>query len=70
MASFNIKEDLTHRADAQALEIIAISGPGAEKVMISLRDKKFSWIEERYGLKVDPTVAAGIVLKYARSIIR
>lgn len=70
MARFNIKEDLQDRKADQALEILAISGPTATKVMQSLIDNDYSFVENKFGLKICPAAASRIIAKYSRNILR
>ncbi|QSY98563.1 hypothetical protein J2J97_32175 (plasmid) [Rhizobium bangladeshense] len=70
--TYNLQQDLAHRELAQRAEILAISGPTAEAIMTAFRDKDFNnpLLIERGLEGVTDAIAAPIVAKYAKTILR
>lgn len=70
MSRFNIKEDLEFRSDDQKLEILAISGPSAERVMRALTAQRYAEVEATFSIRVNPAVARRIVQRFSERILR
>ena len=68
MSNFNIHEDLQSRPDSQKLEILAISGPTARKIMQKLVDGKRDFLTD-LGLEVDEGDICHIIDHYSESIL-